>query len=1114
VRWSLSDQVAAEDQQMQRLLDLGRQLASQPTLLAQRDLIVQAAQRLLECEADLWLAPELQLLQSEQSPDSIVSPSPAIEAMRRARERLQTVRSDAEGPDASSGIAVPLLSGSDLLGVLWAERVSSTPFSSIDEHMLAALTTQATISLDMVRKLAAERRRCHQLELLREVGAQVASILDLDGLLNEVASLLQDRLGYPYVHLFTLDEASQRIRYRAGSGARSQAFHEQGLSYQLDDPEGLIPWAARRGETVVVNDVSRDPRYRPSPLPPSDTLAEMVVPLVFGRQVLGLLDVQSDRRDAFGDHDRFLLEGLADNVAVAIRNANLYRSERWRRQAADSLRDVAALLATGVDLDSILDAILAALQRNLPCDAMALWLLRDGHLCLGAALGFAGEVCLPEKWPETDPWLRRALEAEEPIVRTATSPYEPLGETLGFPPDYSAIAAPLRAANRRLGVLTMVHRSPGRYGHESRSMTAAFASYAAVAIENARLYQTAQEQAYVSTILLQVAEATQSLTTLDEVLDTVVRLTPMVTGVSQCALLLWDGARDVFVPSVSYGMSAEQSQAFDRWIGGLRCQPAFDLLNSTKEPVYVPSLAEELGLPAGMGADAGFVSPWLVPLAAHGEVLGAMVVDYRPTELEQGTFSELRDLPMAILRGIAYQAAAAVANTQLLQERQEEAYVSVALLQVAQVVVSQQPLSDILEAIIRIMTLLAGVERSAMFLWDDILGAFRVVEFIGFPCEMEAAPDEPRPRAARSYTRGQFPLLDAVRERDDVVIYSYGTAAEGREASTDLVPAELAARLKLPDEQSLGKAGQSGALIAAPLSVVGDVLGVLLVEDAGRSAELFDRRVELVTGIARQAALAVQNDRLVRERAEREQLERDLQLAHELQQTLMPREVPALPGWELAAIWSPARELGGDFYDFFPLPDGRLGLVIADVADKGISAALFMSLTRTLVRAAALQTPSPADALARVNQLLVPDAHEGMFVTAAYAALSLETGELCIASAGHNWALWLRSGGHQAEWLRVDGTALGVVESIAVAERSIVVQPGDYVIMYTDGVTEAVSPQGDFYDNVRLLQAARSATGGPAQAMLEAILASVRSFAADGPLSDDLTVLVLRRVNE
>ena len=206
-------------------------------------------------------------------------------------------------------------------------------------------------------------------------------------------------------------------------------------------------------------------------------------------------------------------------------------------------------------------------------------------------------------------------------------------------------------------------------------------------------------------------------------------------------------------------------------------------------------------------------------------------------------------------------------------------------------------------------------------------------------------------------------------------------------------------------------------LIAFPLSVKGKVLGVFLVEEpepapgegfsaSNANRRLRGKRLEIITGISQQAALAIQNELLQHEMVEQERLEREMQLAREIQSAFLPQSVPDLPGWDLKVRWRTAREVGGDFYDYFELPGNRLGLVIADVADKGMPAALFMTLVRTLVRATVKEIDSPADVLERANDIIVPDAPSGMFVTIFYAVLDLDTGDAGVCQCRAQPARW------------------------------------------------------------------------------------------------------------
>jgi len=990
-------------------------------------------------------------------------------------------------PETRSEAALPLKIEDRVLGVLDVQSDQPDRFDETDVLVLRALADQIAIAVEDARLYSALRRHADQLSAVTEVSRTVASVLDLDELLNKVVALIHKQFGYPFVHLFTVDPAQQKIIYRAGWPPRDpHTLDESKPVCDLADTEGIVAWVACHGDPVLSNDVRSDPRYQSLPVPAVDARAELAVPLVFGGEVLGILDVQSDRQDAFSEDDRFVFEALADSVAIAIRNANLYQSERWRRQVADSMRDVAGLLSSGIELEEVLDAILTRLEELLPCDASAIWLLQDDTLCISAAHGTTERMCINHTLPDADAWLRQALLADQPLVRSSETPAEPLGASLGFPSDYSAIAAPLRAGDQPLGLLTLAHRTPGRYGPESRTMTAAFASYAAVAIENTRLYQRAQEQAYISTVLLQVAEATQSLVTLEEVLDTVVRLMPMLVGVERCALFLWDESDGLFASAAVCGIREEQQSAFDRVKIAPRDVPVFNQLRTVKEPIFVESAGDETSSPLPSPLES-FESPLLLPLLAHGEVLGAMLVDYQ-TDQDVRELQTLREERMAIMRGIAYQAAAAAENARLLEARQEEAYVSAALLQVAQAVVSLNDLGDILQAIVRVTPMLVGVEHCAVFLWNDDAEVFRAAQAYSL-----SVPDHP-------FARGEFPLLDAVRRQNELI--SLSDPDEIRELVPDEPLGELMAQAP----------GKVNTLLAAPLSVKGNVLGVMLVGQSDRSPDFSERRLEIITGIAQQTAMAVQNDLLQQEMAERERLERELQLAHEIQETFLPEHLPDLPGWELAVTWRAARQVAGDFYDVFELPGRRLGLVIADVADKGMPAALFMALTRTLMRAASAEERPPGDALRRVNNLLVPDARHGMFVTGLYAILSLETGELVYANAGHHPPLILRSDARDLEQLERGETALGVLEDVQFREHVHMLGTEESMIMYTDGVVEALSPDGMFYGEERLWDVIRAHDGaGSAREILNVVVDSVAAFVGDNPPSDDLTLMVVRR---
>ena len=298
-----------------------------------------------------------------------------------------------------------------------------------------------------------------------------------------------------------------------------------------------------------------------------------------------------------------------------------------------------------------------------------------------------------------------------------------------------------------------------------------------------------------------------------------------------------------------------------------------------------------------------------------------------------------------------------------------------------------------------------------------------------------------------------------------------------------------------------------------PLIAQGRSIGTLIIDS--RQARSFDAtELRFLRLMANQAALALEKARLTEEEVQRRRLEDELAVGRRIQLSLLPDHCPAIPGWECAAIYRPAREVSGDFYDFFDLPGGddRLGIVIADVADKGVPAALFMAMCRTTIRSTALSGRTPAQALQRANELILKDSRSDLFVSAFYAALCPTTGEFTYASAGHNRPYWFHSNG-EMEQMRAIGTILGALEDIVLEERRVILNPGDAVVFYTDGVSEAMNPNLEPFGEKRLEQVLRSHAADSAEDISRAILQAVRAFASDSPQSDDLTLIVLRRLN-
>lgn len=307
------------------------------------------------------------------------------------------------------------------------------------------------------------------------------------------------------------------------------------------------------------------------------------------------------------------------------------------------------------------------------------------------------------------------------------------------------------------------------------------------------------------------------------------------------------------------------------------------------------------------------------------------------------------------------------------------------------------------------------------------------------------------------------------------------------------------------------------AAAIVPLIADGESIGTLVI-DSRQPRSFTEVEVRFLRLMANQAALAIEKARLHHEQLQRERIEEELAVARTIQMSMLPAKPPRLPGWEFATHFEAAHKVGGDFYDFFPLPGepGRWGVVIADVTDKGVPAALFMALSRTTIRNIALRGRSPAEVLSWANRYIQEDSESDMFLSAFYAELNIEDGRLTYANAGHNPPLIWRSADSQFYRMPATCPLLGVLPEIEVPVITIQVSSGDILILYTDGITEAMNTdngefgRGRLEETVRQLMAAQPAVG--AEDIRTAIADEVRRFAGSMVQYDDMTLLIIKRV--
>jgi len=304
-------------------------------------------------------------------------------------------------------------------------------------------------------------------------------------------------------------------------------------------------------------------------------------------------------------------------------------------------------------------------------------------------------------------------------------------------------------------------------------------------------------------------------------------------------------------------------------------------------------------------------------------------------------------------------------------------------------------------------------------------------------------------------------------------------------------------------------------LIAAPLLVKEQAIG--LIELFNKAGGFTGKDLDLLTAIASTASIAIDNARLYQAAIDKGRMERELQMALNVQTGLLPDKLPEVPGWDFATRWQPAREVSGDFYDFLDIEDrlsqteNKLGLVIADVTDKGMPAALFMAFTRSIIRASLHQVNIPENGITQANQLICHESTHGLFVSLFYGQLDPATGELIYVNAGHNPPLHYQAATSKLVRLMPTGIPIGVVEDFSYKQERIILEAGDFIFCYTDGITEAINPEQEAFGLERLEKVVMEQREASPEVLTHAVKQAVLGFTQTEILFDDMTSVVVKK---
>ncbi len=411
--------------------------------------------------------------------------------------------------DTRSELAVPIKSGQKIIGVLDIQEDELDAFDEIDVSTVETLSTQIATAIETVRLFQAERERSTQLAAVSEIAESIAAMLDPHEVLHRATELITEAFGYYHASIMLLDPASDELAFEIAAGGFAGKTPPD---FRQKVKEGMIGWAAYLGETLLASDVSKEPRYIPAYLP--ETRSELDVPLKHRDQVIGVLDLQSKELNAFNEHDVLAMEALAGHVATAIENARLFEETQRRALEQETLREAAMAMTTALKWDEVVERILAQLQAVAPYDTASVQLLRDDVLEIVGGRGLSNledllGVTLDPNCEDT-PNQQVIRDRTTFIVEDVAEMYAGFRCEPHVHADIrSWLGAPMVVGDRLIGMIALDKREPGFYTEEHARLTEAFAAQAAVAIENARLYE--ELRGYVDHLEERVTERTAQL---------------------------------------------------------------------------------------------------------------------------------------------------------------------------------------------------------------------------------------------------------------------------------------------------------------------------------------------------------------------------------------------------------------------------------------------------------------------------------------------------------------------------------------------------------------------------------------------------------------------------
>lgn len=1121
----LLDETRRQLAELEVLNEIGRALGSTIQLAALMELIYQQVTRLMDTtnfyialydEARQWIEFAIEVEEGQRRPPRGRAFADGLTEYILSTRQVLFVPSEFDrdriygaagirphGRPALSWLGVPLIAGDRPLGVMAVQSYERNyAYDERDKRLLVTIAAQAAVALQNARLYETEQSRIQELEAkqrqlatILRAGNLLRADLSLESILSHVAHAVREATGFRVAALSLLEGNPPVLRRVAAAGIPPDVFAEfQRHTVDLDTLKNLMndrfrvsqsyflphersdEWL-KNIEGIVTPPDSTD--RQPGQWHPYDAL---FTPLRdrSGR-VIGTLSVDDPadgRRPTLATIE--MLEIFANQASIAVQNARLYQAAHEQADRLALINKVARQTTRTLALDELLNTAVQSIRATFGYQDVGVLLLEDGALVLRAAAGHIFENLCGQFRIAVGQGLTGWAAANRQTVIVGDTQLD----ARYFAVDANTraeIVVPLIASGQLLGVLNVESSRPYAFKDDDVMGLETMADQLAGAIVNARLYAEAQHRAeelrrQKAELELLYRSAGALAATLDPtaLLDQLLPLAASVADVSYGSVFLLDEAGQVTHQALTRrGLSEVEIKqvthlVLEHGLAGWvyrHAQPA--LLSDAQHDerwVRLDAPYEPVG------------SALCVPLMVRQTVRGIIT-------LLHSSVNHFTERHQRTLMAIAQQAATALENIYLYERERRRAEQLALLHRVAAAITSSLDIAQVLQVATTRLVQLFGVDHCGIVLFDEYLHYGQLMA------------EHPPTNAAGL----RFPLADDQVEQELV--------ATRRPVS--IVNVEADERLSVSSRAALRTSSVISTLFV-PLIAHDRLIGSFELDVCDSPRVFTAQEIELAQTIAAQIAVAVDNARLYAESVTR--VEQEMAIARQIQQNLFPRQLPAIPGLEIAAVCRPARETGGDFYEFVVVDERRLSIIIGDVSGKGLPAAMLMAAARSTARARAYEHSSPARVLNEVNELLQADVPAGSFVAMSCSMIDVEAGCLITGNGGQVSPLVLPADGPAAFiQLPPPRLPLGMWPDLEYHEAQYDLRPGDTVLFCTDGIVEAHNPAGEMFGFERLEQVVNRCAGLGVDELLAAVLESVDAFAEGTEQYDDITLVIVHR---